>query len=93
MILSSMMKFNLGRLVISPAALQTISEDEICRAIDKHVLGQWGDVSDHERDANELAISTASPLLSVYHTNAGMELRVLTTGDRLTTTIYLPSED
>ncbi|MGD0814633.1 MAG: hypothetical protein ABSA83_13585 [Verrucomicrobiota bacterium] len=93
MILSSMMKFNLGRLVISPAALQTLSEDEICRAIDQHVLGQWGDVSEHERDANELALSTASTLLSVYHTDIGTEFRIMTTGDRFMTTVYLPSED
>ncbi len=42
MILGSMMKFPLGRLVITPAVLQSIPEDEICRALDQHILGQWG---------------------------------------------------
>ena len=89
MILGSMMKFPLGRLVITPAVLQSIPEDEICRALDRHILGQWGDLSDHDRAANELALSTGSRLLSVYHTGSGMEFRVLTTGDRFTTTMYL----
>jgi hypothetical protein len=92
MILGSMMKFPLGLLVISPTVLQTIPEDEICRALDRHVTGQWGDVSDHDRAANQLALLTAAPLLSVYHTNTGIELRVMTTGHRFTTTVYLPSD-
>jgi hypothetical protein len=87
-----MMKFQLGRLVITPAALQAGSPDEICRAIDRHVCGQWGDLSDGDRAANESALSTASRLLSVYHTPTGTELRVMTTGDRFTTTVHLPSD-
>ena len=90
MILGSAMKFPLGLLVITPDALQSIPEDDICRALDRHVTGQWGDLSDHDRAANELALSTASRLLSVYHTDTGTEFRVMTTGNRFTTTVFLP---
>jgi hypothetical protein len=92
MIFPSMMKIQLGRLVITPAALLASSTDDICRAIDRHVCGQWGDVSEDERAANELALSTASRVLSVHHTPTGTELRVITTGDRFSTTVYLPSD-
>ena len=92
MILGSHMKFNLGWLIITTATLQTLTLDEICLALDRHILGQWGDLSDHDRAANELALSTGSRLLSVYHTGSGMEFRVLTTGDRFTTTMYLSTE-
>ena len=86
------MKIQLGRLVITPAALLASSPDDICRAIDHHVCGQWGDVSEDERAANELALSTASRVLSVHHTPTGTELRVITTGDRFSTTVYVPSD-
>ena len=86
------MKFKIGRLIISPAALQALSTDEICLAVDNHICGQWGDISDHDRAANELALSTSAPLLSVYHTDTGTELRVLTTGNRFVTTVYLPTD-
>jgi hypothetical protein len=92
MILGSAMKFPLGRLVITPAVLHTIPEDEICHALDRHVLGQWGDLSDRDRAANELALSSASPLVSVYQTATGTEFRIVTTGDRFTTTVFLPSD-
>jgi hypothetical protein len=92
MILGSAMQFPLGLLVITPAALQSIPEDEICRALDRHVCGDWGELSDHERAANDSALATAAPLHSVYRTNAGTELQVMTTGNRLSTTVYLPTD-
>ena len=42
--------------------------------------------------ANETALLSGGRLLSVYHARNGVELRVLTTGDRLTTNVYLPSD-
>jgi len=92
MIFASAMKFPFGLLVITPAALQSIPEDEICRALDCHVTGQWGDLSDRDRSANETALSTASRILSVWHTATGTEFRIMTTSNRLTTTVFLPSD-
>ena len=92
MILPSMMKFPLGRLVITPAVLTNISVDDICRAIDRHVCGQWGDVPDLVRVTNESGLLSGGHLLSAFQGRNGIELRVLTAADRLTTTIHLNSE-
>jgi hypothetical protein len=92
MIFPLMMKFNLGQLVIAPAVLTSVSVDEICRAIDRHVCGKWGDVSDAIRNTNENALLNGGQLLSVFHAPNETELRVLTTNDRLTTTVHLPNE-
>lgn len=86
------MRFYLGRLVITPAVLTNLSVDEICYAIDSHVCGIWGDVSESVRKANETALINQGQLLSIYHTTCGTELRVLTTAGRLTTTVYLQGE-
>lgn len=92
MVFPSMMKFYLGRLVITPAVLSTTSVDDICRAIDRHVCGIWGDVSQGVRNANESALRNSGQLLSIYHATCGTQLRVLTTADRLTTTVHLSGE-
>ena len=56
MILTSQMKFDLGRLVITPAALESIPADDICNAINRHICGDFGDLDDADRRENELAL-------------------------------------
>lgn len=92
MVFPSMMKFQLGRLVITPAALEALSVNDICRAIDRHVCGNWGDVPDLVRITNECSLSDSGHILSAYRLPDGMELRVLTTADRFTTTVHLADE-
>jgi hypothetical protein len=92
MVFPSMMKFQLGRLVVTPAVLTAVSVDDICRAIDRHVCGVWGEVPDLVRITNECGLSYGGHLLSAYHVTNGVELRILTASDRLTTTIHLPSD-
>jgi len=88
------MKFCLGRLIITPAALEAIPSDEICAAIDRHICGQWGDLSAADLAANELALKNSQPLHSVYRTqDTRVEFVVLTAADRTTTTIMLMAED
>lgn len=93
MVFPSIMKFELGRLMITPAVLSSASVDDICRTIDQHVCGQRGDILDLVRITNEVGLSYGGHLLSAFHITCGVELRVLTAADRLTTTIYLPSEN
>ena len=92
MILTSQMKFNLGRLVITPAALESIPADDICNSINRHVCGDWGDLDTDDRSENELALRIGSRLLSVYHTATGTKFYVLTAACRSSTTILLPAD-
>ncbi len=89
MVFPSMMKFHLGRLVITPAVLKAAHVDDICRAIDRHVCGLWGEVSDTTNTANEAALVLGGELLSVHRLTNGTELRAVTAADRLTTTLDL----
>ena len=92
MILPGMMKFGLGRLVITPAVLEAIPAEEICHAIDRHICGNWGKVSDAERAANEVSLLVGSQLQSVYCADNGAKFFVRTTADRTTTTVFLPAD-
>jgi hypothetical protein len=92
MILPLSMKFVLGELVITPAALQAVPAEEIYRGIDRHVCGDWGEVSDADRVENEFALRHGLRLLSVYEMQSGVRFWVLTEGDRTATTVLLPGD-
>ena len=92
MILTSQMKFDLGQLVITPAALEAIPADDICNAINRHVCGDFGDLDDADKKENEFALRAGLRLLSVYHATNGTKFWLITEADRRLTTILLPSD-
>jgi hypothetical protein len=92
MILTSQMKFDLGQLVITPAALEAVPADDICNAINRHICGDFGDLDAADRRENELALRAGLRLLSVYHATNGIKFWLITEADRRLTTILLPSD-
>ena len=92
MILTSQMKFDLGQLVITPAALEAVPADDICNAINRHVCGDFGDLDAADQRENELALRSGLRLLSVYHATDGTKFWLITEADRRLTTILLPSD-
>lgn len=93
MIWPSMMKFILGKLVITPAALRAVPAEDIYRGIDRHVCGDWGEMSAADHAENEFALQHGFRLLSVYESRNGVKFWVLTAANRTTTTICLPHEN
>ena len=92
MILTSQMKFDLGQLVITPAALEAVPADDICNAINRHVCGDFGDLDAADRKENEFALRAGLRLLSVYHATNGTKFWLITEANRRSTTILLPSD-
>ncbi len=84
--------FRLGRVVATPGVLARLSPDEILRAIQRHQAGDWGDLDEHDRCANESALSDGGRILSVYVGLNGTRFYVITESDRSVTTVLLPSE-
>ena len=82
MIFLEQQKFLLGRIVITPSALKALNVDDICRAIDSHVCGDWGLLDGDDRAANELALRIGGRLLSEFQTAQGIRFWVLTEADR-----------
>lgn len=92
-------KFSLGRIVATLGAIHALldagqSADEfLCR----HVCGDWGDLDDEDRQANDLALIDGSRLLSSYQSRRGATLWIVSeavnsVGLRYLTTALLPSE-
>ena len=85
-------KFRLGKLVATPAALDSLTNDDIQTALDRHLSGDWGDVGEEDRAENELSLKQGLRLFSVYHGSNGTKFYIITEHDRSITTVLLPSD-
>jgi hypothetical protein len=85
-------KFQLGKLVSTPGALDAVPRAEMLLALRRHVSGDWGDLDDEDKTANEQALEHGGRLFSVYHSLAKDKFYVITEADRSVTTILLPHE-
>ena len=83
--------FELGRLGITSAALNTLKPEDIYSAVTRHLWGDWGCISSDDWETNDQALRTGGRLLSVYH-SSGRKFWVLTEADRSATTVLLPEE-
>ena len=89
-----MIRFPVGRVVATPGALRAFEKAEQLPAafLDRHVHGDWGDVPEADKQANEQSVAQGFRILSAYTTSAGDKIWILTEADRSATTLLLPAE-
>jgi len=85
-------KFRCGRIVTTPNALSRLTEDAILEGLRRHQAGDWGDVDEEDRQANERALIEGTRLFSVYHAANGVTFWITTEADRQSTTVLLPQD-
>jgi len=91
------MKFKPGRLVMTRGVNDLVAENEefakhVLLSIKRHLVGDWGDVCDDDRAANELALKEGERLFSVYKKEGLPKIWVITEWDRSVTTTLFPDE-
>ena len=86
------LKFDLGQLVATPNALANLNPEDVSAAVRRHAGGDWGELDEHDRIANEAALTAGSRLFSAYHDRAGSKFWVITESDRSVTTVLLPED-
>lgn len=81
--------FHPGRLLVtSPAVAQLRTNDiPIASVILRHVCGDWGIVTDDDREQNDLSLALGLRLLSIYRLPDGAKVWCVTEWDRSRTTI------
>lgn len=86
--------FPLGQVVATPGALMALQESgqEAGQFLVRHVTGDWGELDEHDRRENELALRQGHRLFSAYQTDKGERMWVITEWDRSVTTLLLPLE-
>jgi hypothetical protein len=85
-------EFSIGRIVATPNALDHIPNDEILRAMSRHVQGDWGTLDAEDWNANERALEHGGRLFSAYETATSVKFWIITEADRSATTILLPED-
>jgi hypothetical protein len=84
--------FRLGRIVTTPNALHSLTQDDILLGIQRHQAGDWGDLTDDNRAANDRALAQGGRIVSAYHATNGTKFWLITEADRSVTTILLPED-
>jgi len=84
----------LGRVVGTPGALRTLEEAGVSPAtvLARHANGDWGELDDHDRRANEYALKHDLRVLPAYTLRNDQRIWIITEADRSSTTILLPEE-
>ena len=85
-------RFRLGKIVTTPNALSQLTPEEILLGIQRHQAGDWDDLNEHDRHANERATAERTRVWSVYHTGQGVKFWIITEADRSATTVLLPED-
>lgn len=84
--------FALGQLMMTPGVQGSVPPSELMRALRRHARGDWGELDDEDRRANDRALKEGSRLLSAYRTSDGVKFWIITEADRSVTTALLPDE-
>lgn len=85
-------KFPLGQTVSTRNALDTLNPEDVLVSMGRHNAGDWGDLCEEDRQANEDALKHGGRLFSVYHDRENTKFYIITEHDRSVTTVLLPED-
>ena len=89
--------FDAGRMVMTPGIAEALESegkpfaDFVFQSVARHLLGDWGDVSEGDKVANDADLIRGGRLFSGYSNPAG-RIWIITEADRSATTILFPNE-
>lgn len=91
--------FHPGFIFITPGAKEAFRRAGITpgAVIHRHLVGDWGDVTEDDHQANEQALEDGGRLMSVYRLGTGEVLWIITEavcdeGFRVSSCVLLPEE-
>lgn len=82
----------LGQLLITPAAKGTVHLPDTLKALIRHQNGDYGVMSEADKEANMEALVTGDRIMSAYLDSNDVKFWIITEGDRSCTTILLPED-
>ena len=62
------------------------------KSLNRHVKGDWGTLSDEDKQENELSLKEGYRLISAYEAKGLPKIWIITEADRSATTILFPDE-
>ena len=85
-------RFDLGQVVITANAERTLDPVSYQQGLQRHARGDWGELGEEDRQANERALEEGTRLLSGYEDSQGKKYWIITEADRSATTVLLPED-
>lgn len=94
MVMENRRVLDLGQVVATPGALEALEEAKVTplSLLIRHASGDWGQLCDEDREANNRALIHGERVLSNYPLKTGERIWIITEWDRSVTTLLLPSE-
>ena len=88
---------NMGRLLMTRGVNDLVAEDEafakfVMSSLTRHHRGDWGNLTDEDKQENELSLKEGYRLLSAYESESLPKIWIITEADRSATTILFPDE-
>ncbi len=86
--------FSLGQVVATQSALQLLEKHNLTpmQFLDRHCTGDYGQICDEDKEANNEAIWNGERILSSYKINETDKIWIITEADRSSTCCLLPEE-
>jgi hypothetical protein len=84
-------KFPLGQILMTANAAAQLDAVTVIESVNRHAMGDWGEVCPEDAAQNELALKEGCRLLSVYG-NGERRFWIITEADRSVTTVLMPSD-
>ena len=86
--------FEPDQIVGTPGALRALikAQQPPYEFLHRHLIRDWGDLCDEDKQENELAVENGFRIFSSYELKTGKKVWVITEWDRSVTTLLLPEE-
>jgi hypothetical protein len=86
-------RFLLGKVVATPGAIEALAQANVDgrELLSKHHRGEWGDLSEADKQENEFSIDKYLRIFSSYRISDDERVWIITEADRSATTLLLPS--
>jgi len=88
-------RFSPGRVVMTVGVNALIRQRQLNPIVylHRHLAGDWGELSEYDKRQNNAALRSGQDrILSCYQVAPGLQLWIITEGDRSVTTLLLPDE-
>jgi hypothetical protein len=84
--------FQLGRLLITPGAMELLDSQSLADALARYRKGDWGNLCASDKRSNDEAVKEGLRILASYDDASAHRFWIITEWDRSYTTILLPEE-
>jgi hypothetical protein len=84
--------FLIGSVFVTKSVLREIAIEDIEAILYLHAQGDWGEICDTDKSANEVALRFGGRLRSAHESKGGIRIYIFTESDRSVTVVHLSND-